>query len=372
MASMVKEMTKNDVAERHKVIGGLGTNSYFNNSTYQKLAINVVKGTIDDEIMKKLDVESFVSLPNSNTIRVADLGCAVGPNTFNYMQDTINAIKHKYHTQCPNSNSMPEFQVLFNDQTSNDFNTLFAMLPPERDYFAAAVPGSFYDRLFPECSVHVAHCHYALYWLSEEPEELKDRSSPAWNRGRIHYTSAPEAVVKAYANQWAKGFNDFLNARAKEIMAGGMLIIIMPSIPDEMPHSEVSNGILFNFLAATLLDMAQEGMIKKEEVDAFNLPIYSAPPGEVGPLIEKNGYFNIESIGLTNPSPWLKDDVHVDLPLFLRHTRAAWDSMFFKHFSTEIVTEIFERLRLHLPEIIGPMENACRNIQFHCVLQRKF
>ncbi|XP_065857414.1 loganic acid O-methyltransferase-like [Euphorbia lathyris] len=319
--------------------------------------------------MKKLDVESFLSA--SNTICVADLGCAVGPNTFSCMQDIIDVVKHKYQTQCPNS-SMPEFQVLFNDQTSNDFNTLFATLPPEREYFTAGVPGSFYGRLFPESSIHVAQCNYALHWLLEEPEELQDMNSPAWNKGRIHYTSAPEAVVKAYADQWAKGFNDFLNARSKEIMAGGILIIIMPSIPDDVPYSQVPNGILFDFLTSILLDMAQKGMIREEEVDAFNLPLYAAPPGEIGELIEKNGYFNIESIGLTNPSPWLKDDVHVDLNDYLRHTRAAWESIFFKHFSTTIVTQIFERLRLKLPEIIEPIEKAYRNIQFHCVLQRKF
>ncbi|KAK7849230.1 putative s-adenosylmethionine-dependent methyltransferase [Quercus suber] len=56
--------------------------------------------------------------------------------------------------------------VFFNDQFSNDFNTLFISLPPNRQYFAAGVPGSFYGRLFPKASLHFIHSSYALQWLS--------------------------------------------------------------------------------------------------------------------------------------------------------------------------------------------------------------
>ncbi|EEF36428.1 loganic acid O-methyltransferase [Ricinus communis] len=372
MAALVREsVLKNDAGSTILVKGGLGTNSYFKNSVYQKLATNVVKDKIEEAITKKLDVRSLLAT-SSNTIRVADLGCAVGPNTFTCMQNIVNVVKEKYRSQCPTSEILPDFQVFFNDKTSNDFNTLFTSLPLEREYFAAGVPGSFYQRLFPESSLHVVQCHYAIFWLSKVPDELQDKDSPAWNKGKIHYASAPDEVLRAYANQWAHDFDSFLNARAKEIVPGGLLIVIMPSVPDGMPYSELANGIFFNLLASILLDMAKRGLIREEEVDGFNMPIYAAPPGEFVAGVEKNGHFNIEEIGLTNPAPWLTDDVHVDMIEFLRHIRAAWEGMFIKHFPPNIVDEIFDQLTIRLPEVFESMERAYKDkIQAHYVLQRK-
>ena len=90
---------------------------------------------------------------------------------------------------------MPEFQVFFNDHTSNDFNTLFTSLPPERPYFATGVPGSFHGRLFPNSSLDFVHSSYALQILSKVPKELLNKNSAAWNKGRVHYASAPDEVA---------------------------------------------------------------------------------------------------------------------------------------------------------------------------------
>jgi indole-3-acetate O-methyltransferase len=77
----------------------------------------------------------------------------------------------------------PEFSAFFSDLPSNDFNTLFQLLPPlanygvsmeeclaannHRSYFAAGVPGSFYRRLFPARSVDFFHSAFSLHWLSQ-------------------------------------------------------------------------------------------------------------------------------------------------------------------------------------------------------------
>ena len=113
-------------------------------------------------------------------------------------------------------------------------------------------------------------------------------------------------------------------------------------------------------------------MIREEEIDSFNLPFYATPPGEFAEVVEKNGYFNIEESGLTNPAPWLTEDVHVDMIEFLGHIRAAWEGMFTKHFTPEVVNEMFEQLTLRLPDISEKMERAYKEkIQAHYVLQLK-
>ena len=91
----------------------------------QRVAASTADAKIAEEITEKLDIKNLSS--TSNTLRIADLGCSVGPNTFAAMHNVIEAMKHKYQIQGPAS-KLPEFQVFYNDHASNDFNTLFASL----------------------------------------------------------------------------------------------------------------------------------------------------------------------------------------------------------------------------------------------------
>lgn len=85
-----------------------------------------------------------------------------------------------------------------------------------------------------------------------------DRESAAWNKGRVHYTSAPEEVVAAYADQFAKDTEEFLRTRAEEVVSGGMVVIIMPGIPHGMRQRRVPSGLLYDVMASSLLDMVNE------------------------------------------------------------------------------------------------------------------
>ncbi|EOY01377.1 S-adenosyl-L-methionine-dependent methyltransferases superfamily protein, putative [Theobroma cacao] len=349
------------------VNGGDGAYSYTRNSYYQRLAANVVKEKIHGAITMKLDVEKLSC--RSNTICVADLGCAVGPNAFHAMQDILEFIKQKYKLQCPKS-KMLEFLVFFNDQPSNDFNALFTSFPQERPYFAAGVPGSFHQRLFPESSIHFVHCSYALHWLSKLPQELLDKNSLAWNKGRVHYTNAPDEVVKAYASQFAKDMLDFLDARAKELAIGGMMIMIMPGMPDGMPYSQLAASLMYDFMASSFMDMANEGFISEDQVDSFNLPIYTPSPEEMTTLVARNGHFSIESLELTNPASLV--DGAVDINAWVIHVRAAMEGMLTKHFTGDSIDEMFERLTQKLLKFSEQVESGYKErTQLLVVLIRK-
>lgn len=223
----------------------------------QKQFADLVKNKIVEVISAKLDVKSPCSV-SSVPFTLADLGCSVGPNTVIAMQNFMEAIKLKYQDQGPaHSQILPQFQVFFNDQVLNDFNTLFRSLPQDRQYFAAGVAGSFYGRLFPESSIHFVYSSTALHWLSRVPEELRDRNSAAWNKGRIHYTSAPDEVIKAYSAHFAKDMQIFFDDRAKEIVSGGMMVLIIPASDDKLPRSQDAVGITFNCMASSLMDMVK-------------------------------------------------------------------------------------------------------------------
>ncbi|GMP59377.1 hypothetical protein CsSME_00022670 [Camellia sinensis var. sinensis] len=234
--------------------GGDGANSYSKNSRYQDEAINLVKEMIIEAIAKKFDITSLSF--SSSTIQIADLGCSVGPNTFKAMKSIVEAIKWKYHSKNLTTD-MPEFQLFFNDHASNDFNTLFTTLPPDRQYFAAGVPGSFYGRLFPKSSIHLMYSSFALHWLSKVPEELLDNGSLAWNKGKIHYTSASKEIANVYATQFAKDMDTFFNARADEIIVGGMMILIILGLADGVHYSQDPRRPFFDAFNQSLLDMVK-------------------------------------------------------------------------------------------------------------------
>jgi hypothetical protein len=220
----------------------------------QRVGIEAAKSLIQNAIATKFDTNTN-SPYSRKQICIADLGCSTGPNTFIAIQCIIEAIEHQYNSK---GLTIPDFQVFFNDHISNDFNTLFKNLPSNRNYFASGVPGSFYGRLFPKESINVFHSSASLNWISKVPKEITDRSSAAWNKGRIHYTNAPKEVVDAYANQYQKDMEIFLHARAEELVGNGLMALQIPAANDVTSHSDFYCGKNFELLGTCLVDMAKE------------------------------------------------------------------------------------------------------------------
>ncbi|KAK9091364.1 hypothetical protein Sjap_024541 [Stephania japonica] len=291
----------NKASESFPMNAGDGPNSYTQNSSYQRGGLNIVKEMIDEVISEKLDIDV---LSSSELFSIADLGCSTGPNTFTVVQNIIDAVKLKFQ-----SHSI-EFQVFFNDHVSNDFNTLFKSLPPSRTYFAGGQPGSFHGRLFPKASLHFVHSSYALHWLSVVPNEVVNESSPAYNKGRIHYGNAAEEVIDAYSAQFAKDFEAFCKPGHK------------------------------NFL----VDMTETGLVSEAQLDSFNLPVYNASLEELRALTVKNGRFSIERM-----EPVFRYAPTAEMCTI--HLRAGgMERVFSEHFGSEIMDEFFDRYAKNVAE----------------------
>ena len=115
--------------------------------------------------------EKYCSSTPIEVLNVADLGCSSGPNTFTVMSTVIEST-------VKNSNELgycltPGIQFYLNDLVGNDFNTLFKGLTviekkvKNVSCFTMGAPGSFYDRLFPQKSMHLIHSSYGIHWLSQ-------------------------------------------------------------------------------------------------------------------------------------------------------------------------------------------------------------
>ncbi|WMV50983.1 hypothetical protein MTR67_044368 [Solanum verrucosum] len=271
------------------------------------------------------------------------------------MQNIVEAIKDKYHSQ-----SEIEFQVFFNDHITNDFNILFkSLFSDQKPYFAAAIPGSFYGRLFPSCSLHIAYSCYALQWLSQMPKDMK-------NKRRIHYDGASIEVWNAYVAQFHKDMEVFLSARAEEIVPGGLMVLALPAIPSEIQYSKIGYRI-FTFLESSLIDMVNEGIVEESLVDSFNFPVYFPSTEDMTKVVEKNGCFSIERMELANPQSG------IDANSFINHIRAGSEEMFTIHFGSKIADEMFERTLEKIEEISAWMEDEyCKTTrQLFLVLKSK-
>ncbi|KDO37885.1 hypothetical protein CISIN_1g036170mg, partial [Citrus sinensis] len=245
----------------------------------QRRVLERAKELINEAIADKLDLK-LLKIDTSSTFRVADLGCSTGPNTFIAMQNIIEAIELKLFQASHKNPATVEFQVFFNDHPENNFNTLFKTLPHSRKYFAAGVPGFFQDRLFPNSTLHIVHSSFALHWISKIPEEIAGGKSLAWNKESIQGKRFVKEVAEAYSTQFKKDIESFLNARAQELVAGGLM-------------SQTTFGIFFDVFGSCLMDMAKMGITSNEKIDSFNIPNHHPTPKELESIIKTNKYFTI-------------------------------------------------------------------------------
>ncbi|KAL3533430.1 hypothetical protein ACH5RR_006951, partial [Cinchona calisaya] len=313
-----------------------------------KTAVDRTKDLLVVSISKNLNLND--KFTRSSSFRIADLGCSIGPTTFYVMDIIIKAVRDKYKAEERTAN-IPEFFVFFNDHITNDFNALFASLPGERQYIAAGVPGSFHGRLFPKAALDFIYSSNALHWLSKAPKELSDKNSPAYNVERIFYINSPTAVCDAYLAQFTKDMESFLSARAQELISGGLMVLLFPGRMNGAGRSAyTSGGHSFFPLEAILLELEKEGMVSKNEMEHFNVPIYYPSPDELTSIIQRNDNFEIVQLDIFSEK---------SMPVVSKQIlRAAMGGMLSSHFRIEIMEEIFVRYEKNIPSLCLRNQNA--------------
>ncbi|KAG8382828.1 hypothetical protein BUALT_Bualt05G0119000 [Buddleja alternifolia] len=339
MAQLYANAMQSSILGLYAMNGGEGPNSYAQNSSYQRGVVDVAKPIIEEEISLNLDIKQFSSTPRK-PFRIADFGCSTGHNSFPAMQIITEAIEKKYQTEGLIS-KIPDFQVFFNDQVMNDFNTLFHSLPPKSNYYAAGVPGPFHGRLLPKASLDFAYSSCALNWLSEVPKAVVDFTSPAWNKGKVYYTGSKQDVFDAYSNHYAKDIGSFLEARAQELVSGGLMALLVPGVPTfENSGTSYTTPVEMDLIGSCLMDMANKGRLCEAKVDSFNFPLYFTIPQELKSIIERNQNFSIERMEiLNNPGKRTLSSAQSRAT----YLRAVFEGLLINHFGSEIMDELFDR-----------------------------
>nr|GMC53713.1 indole-3-acetate O-methyltransferase 1-like [Ipomoea batatas]GME08272.1 indole-3-acetate O-methyltransferase 1-like [Ipomoea batatas] len=367
--------------------GGKGEGSYANNSQAQaqhaRSMLHLLKETLDLVQLTATDDVPFV---------IADLGCSCGGNTI-YIIDVI--VKHIVERYEASGEEAPEFSAFFSDLPSNDFNTLFQLLPPmanngggsmeeclasttHRSYFAAGVPGSFYRRLFPKKSVDVFYSAFSLHWLSQVPEIVVESRSTAYNKGRIFIHGAKESTANAYKKQFQSDLAGFLKARSVEMKSGGSMFLVCLGRTSVDPTDQGGAGLLFGtHYQDAWDDLVQEGLITSEKRDNFNIPVYAPSLQDFKEVVEADGSLHINKLQVfRGGSPLVvshpEDAAEVGRAL-ANSCRSVSGVLVDAHIGEQLSEELFSRVarratshakelleQLQFFHIVASLSHACR------------
>ncbi|KAL6861730.1 hypothetical protein ACP4OV_017430 [Aristida adscensionis] len=335
------------------MVKGEGETSYMKNSRLQKKALFETK-----PILEKAVRELLCSGVLPRNLVVGDLGCGSGENTLIFLSEVINAL----------GGHPMELQFFLNDLPGNDFDHTFRSLeqlnksiaadhdkeetlPP---FFVAALPGSYYTRLFPCQSVHLFHSSYFLHWRTRLPDGV-DR-----NRRNIYIAkTTPKSVVKLYQEQFENDFFLFLELRYKELVLGGQMVLTFLGRKDE----DVYNGdlnYLYKPLAQSLWSLVEKGHVEEEKVNSFNPPFYGASVDEVKKVVKRSGLFDITNIKLfeSNWDPYddseddnVQDSIQSGLNI-AKCVRAVTETLFVSQFGDSILDELFKEYATKIAEYL--------------------
>ncbi|GJN26117.1 hypothetical protein PR202_gb14020 [Eleusine coracana subsp. coracana] len=335
--------------------GGHGETSYINNSQSRiiQVVVHVLKETLDKIRFPRQQ-------PEQHLLTAADLGCSCGQNTV-FVADVI--VQHMTELYASSSPVAPEFCFYFSDLPSNDFNTLFHLLPDTSSsgngngmkYFRAGVPGSFYDRLFPARFIHAFTSTFSVHWLSQVPGDVTDRRDAAYNKGKVFVHGASEATGAAYKRQFRSDLARFLRCRAAELKPGGVVFLLClgrsgAAGPTDQGRVRLLYGTLFEDSWA---DLVREGLVEREKMDSFNVPLYAPTLDEFREIVEADGAFQINRLEMVMGSPPVVDrpDDPADVGRTVaKNVRSFIGKLVDAHVGKAVADELFDRLRRRAEE----------------------
>ncbi|XP_048623257.1 salicylate/benzoate carboxyl methyltransferase-like isoform X2 [Brassica napus] len=324
-----EESSKHPLVSILSTRGGDGHNSYSTNSLLQRRVLSMTK-----PILVKNTIEMMTNLEFPECIKLADLGCSSGQNTFLVMSEIVNTI----NVLCQEWNqNPPEIDCCLNDLPNNDFNTTFKFLTFFNDKltskipcFVSGVPGSFYSRLFPRKSLHFVHSSYSLHYLSKVPDGLEK------NKMSLYITSSsPPSEYNAYINQFTL---------------------------DDPRYRDCCHWL--TLLSDSLCDLVYEGLVSASKVNSFKVPFYDPNEEEVKEIIRNEGSFMVNDLephvfdlGLSKEEYGLQSDRGKAGEKEANCIRAVTEMMLVSHFGDAInIDTLFEKYAHHVSQ-----HASCKN-----------
>ncbi|KNA10299.1 hypothetical protein SOVF_145700 [Spinacia oleracea] len=343
---------------------GDGELSYSQNSFVQK-GVSLMGQPMLESAIQSIITE--VKSP-SKVIKVADMGCGVGPVPLAVVSLVIQNVQKKCKELKWEENEMPEIIVFLNDLPSNDFNLLFKELLKmellkRKDgvplCYLMTTPGSYYGRLFPKNVLHFVHANYSLHWLSQAPPGLYSEEGMPINKGNIYISkTSPKIVAKAYLAQFQQDLTKFLKCRSEEVYSKGRMLLTFRGRPVSSDASTWQPWEL-QILALAITHLVSQGLINESKLDAFDFPYYGASKDEIESIVQEEGSFKIENVNTTaqHVAHEMEDNVE-RAKIISKFTRSFTESLISRHFGEDVVELLYQKFTQLMCEHLSNGESA--------------
>jgi hypothetical protein len=189
---------------------------------------------------------------------VADYGSATGKNSIAAIHFLAEVIA-RHRPAAPLS-------LHFCDQPDNDWRVLAARLSEafagRDDVTYGMFPRSFYGPVLPPHSIDIGWSAISVHWLAATPSEAIDG---LWPHGRLG------AQRGAFSEQARRDWSIFLAQRARELRAGGQLIVIAAC--SRADGTSTADAYL-DMPWEVILELEREGALSAGERGAMHVPTY--------------------------------------------------------------------------------------------------
>uniref|UniRef100_A0A0E0PX51 Jasmonate O-methyltransferase n=1 Tax=Oryza rufipogon TaxID=4529 RepID=A0A0E0PX51_ORYRU len=346
-------MQAQDVKNVFCMKGGQGESSYLKNSKAQLRDLQMMLYALE-ETLDKIAIPPRG--PGRLLLTAADLGCSCGRSSLVVADAIVQHMTKLCRGRGKHVDAVaaadPEFWFYFSDLPSNDFNTLFSLLPPHaassgdgsgRRYFAAAVPGSFHDRLFPERSID----------------------------GKVFVQGSSEETGTAYRRQFQSDMARFLRCRAAELKPGGAMFLVFVGRPSSAGPTDQgrSLNLLGTMFEESWRDLVDEGLIDGGRMDSFNIPSYAATLEEFRESVDADGSFAVNRLEhVMGGRLAVDDDPHDDRCAVGRRVannqRSIFGPLVEAHIGRALADELFVRMERRAEELSDELVDEM-GVRFH-------
>jgi hypothetical protein len=214
-------------------------------------------------------------------IIIADYGSSQGRNSLAPINAAIEALRQRIGSERPIS-------VIHTDLPQNDFSALFrtlntnpnSYLIKQSTVFASAVGRSYFEQILPPASVTLGWSSWAIQWLSRVPGVIPDQVQVAFSRD--------PAARAAYSAQATEDWQNFLTARAVELIPGGKLAIVTMSVDED---GNFGYAPLVRAIYAALLELVDSRFLTSDEASHMAIPTVARSRADFLAPFENDGCF---------------------------------------------------------------------------------
>ncbi|CAF1364472.1 unnamed protein product [Didymodactylos carnosus] len=149
--------------------------------------------------------------------------------------------------------------IVHNDLPINDWTRLFELLARDNSYEGVANGRSFYEQCLPPNCLSIGFSSASLHLLSQKPCNFSNH---------CYYTFAEESERQRFKDQSKLDFISFLEHRSRELVSGGVLILIIPS-------AEKQETMSFNYYFDLLYKCAQSiTFLTPQDLLNYTIPLH--------------------------------------------------------------------------------------------------